>query len=161
MTAEPTRFPVQSYIWESLEATLKAESRRLIRDIAKTLGKDETELARHIGLPNFSAYFVDMTEPTGEKFECTSYSLKGPIQKPCRRPVIFGTTKCAAHTHIQQRPSAALPVYRLLKYYDEDDSEAKTVYLNPATNEILEKESLKIIGSWDSETKTMTLFLTE
>jgi hypothetical protein len=161
MASEPKRLPIQSYIWESLEATLKAESRRLIRDIAKTLGKDEAELARHIGTPNFSAYFVDMTEPTGERFECTAYSLKGPIQKPCRRPVIYGTTKCAAHSHLQQRPSAALPVYRILKYFDEEESEEKQVYLNPATNEILEKETLKHIGTWDSERKTVTLFLSE
>jgi len=161
MAIEPKRLAIQSYIWESLEATLKAESRRLIRDIAKTLGKDEGELARHIGAPNFSAYFVDMTEPTNERFECTAYSLKGPIQKPCRRPVIFGTTKCAAHSHSQQRPSAALPVYRLLKYYDEDDSEEKQVYLNPATNQILNKDTLKNIGLWDSESKTLTLFLSE
>ncbi len=161
MAIEPKRLPIQSYIWESLEATLKAESRRLIRDIAKTLGKDEGELARHIGTPNFSAYFVDMTEPTNERFECTAYSLKGPVQKPCRRPVIFGTTKCAAHSHSQQRPSAALPVYRLLKYYDEDESEEKQVYLNPATNQILDRDTLKHIGLWDSERKILTLFLPE
>jgi hypothetical protein len=161
MAIEPKRLPIQSYIWESLEATLKAESRRLIRDIAKTLGKDEGELARHIGTPNFSAYFVDMTEPTNERFECTAYSLKGPVQKPCRRPVIFGTTKCAAHSHIQQRPSAALPVYRLLKYYDEEESEEKQVYLNPATNQILDRDTLKHIGLWDPETQALTLFLTE
>ncbi len=161
MAIEPKRLPIQSYIWESLEATLKAESRRLIRDIAKTLGKDEGELARQIGTPNFSAYFVDMTEPTNERFECTAYSLKGPVQKPCRRPVIFGTTKCAAHSHSQQRPSAALPVYRLLKYYDEDESEEKQVYLNPATNQILDRDTLKHIGLWDSERKILTLFLPE
>jgi hypothetical protein len=161
MTAEPKRFPIQSYIWESLEATLKAESRRLIRDIAKTLGKDEAELIRHIGTPNISAYFVDMTEPTGEKFECTAYSLKGPIQKPCRRPVIYGTTKCGAHSHTQPRPSSFLPIYRNLKYYDEEESEEKQVYLNPATNEILNKETLQQIGAWNPETKRLTLFLAE
>jgi hypothetical protein len=161
MTTEPKRFPIQSYIWESLEATLKAESRRLIRDIAKTLGKDETELIHHIGTPNISAYFVDMTEPTGERFECTSYSLKGPIQRPCRRPVIYGTTKCAAHTHIHQRPSSSLPIYRNLKYYDEDDSEEKIVYLNPATNDILDKDTLKTIGTWNPEKMIVTVFLAE
>lgn len=161
MAIEPKRLPIQSYIWESLEATLKAESRRLIRDIAKTLGKDEGELARHIGTQNFSAYFVDMTEPTGEKFECTSYLLKGPIQKPCRRPVVFGTTKCPLHSHIHERPSSSLPLYRMLKYYDEDESEEKYVYLNAATNEILNKDSLRQVGSWNPESKTLTLFLTE
>lgn len=161
MTPEQKRFPIHSYIWESLEATLKAESRRLIRDIAKTLGKDEAELIHHIGAPSFSAYFVDMNEPTGERFECTSYSLKGPIQRPCRRPVIYGTTKCAAHTHIQQRPSSSLPMYRNLKYYDEEDSEEKLVYLNSATNDILEKDTLKTIGTWNPESKVLTLFQAE
>jgi hypothetical protein len=158
---EPKQFAIPLYIWESLEATLKAESRRLIRDIAKTLGKDEAELARHIGTQNFSAYLVDMTEPSGERFECTSYSLEGPIQKPCRRPVIFGTTKCPFHSHSQQRPSSSLPVYRILKYYDEDESEEKEIYLNPATNEILSKDTLQHIGSWNPESKTLTLFLPE
>ena len=161
MATEPKRFPVQSYIWESLEATLKAESRRLIRDIAKSLGKDEVELARHIGTPSVSAYFVDMTDPTNERFECTAYSLKGPVQKPCRRPVIYGTSKCAAHTHLNQRPSSSLPVYRNLKYYDEEDSEEKQVYLNPATNQILSKDTLKQVGTWNPETKVLQLFLTE
>lgn len=161
MATEPKRFPVQSYIWESLEAALKAESRRLIRDIAKTLGKDEGELARHIGNSFISAYFVDMTDPTNERFECTAYSLKGPVQKPCRRPVIYGTTKCAAHSHLNQRPSSSLPVYRNLKYYDEEDSEEKQVYLNPATNEVLDKQSLQQIGIWNPEAKTLQLFVTQ
>ena len=161
MATEPKRFPVQSYIWESLEATLKAESRRLIRDIAKSLGKDEVELARHIGTPSVSAYFVDMTDPTNERFECTAYSLKGPVQKPCRRPVIYGTSKCAAHSNVNQRPSSSLPVYRNLKYYDEDESEEKCVYLNPATNQILSKDTLKQVGTWNPETKVLQLFLTE
>lgn len=161
MTTEAKRFPIQSYIWESLEATLKAESRRLIRDIAKTLGKDEGELARHIGAPTISAYFVDMTEPTNEQFECTAYCLRGPVQKPCRRPVLYGTTKCASHSNHPQRPSSSLPVYRNVKYYDEDESEEKMVYLNPATNQILDKHSLQQIGTWNPETKMLQLFLTE
>lgn len=154
---EPNKLPIQNYIWESLEAALKAESRRLIRDIAKTLGKDEGELARHIGNPSFSAYFVDMTEPTNEVFQCNAYNLDGPIQRPCRKPVLYGQTKCPEHIHHHPKPSSHLPLYRLLHYYDEDD-ESKTVYLNPATNEVFDKTTLQQIGDWNSENQTLRLF---
>jgi len=33
-----TRFPVPSYLWISLEATLQAESRKLVKEIASALG---------------------------------------------------------------------------------------------------------------------------
>lgn len=160
MSNEQTKkIPIQNYIWESLEAALKAESRRLIRDIAKTLGKDEVELARHIGNPSFSAYFVDMNEPTNERFQCNAYNLDGPVQQPCRKPVVYGETKCPEHCHHHPKPSSQLPVYRNLTYYDEDSSETKYLYLNPATNEVYDKVSLQQIGVWNAETQTLRLFI--
>lgn len=155
---EQKKIPIQNYIWESLEAALKAESRRLIRDIAKSLGKDEGELARYIGNPTISAYFVDMNEPTSECFQCNAYDINGPIQKPCRKPVIFGTSKCTLHSYSAQKPSSNLPKFRILNYYDEDDN-LKQVYLNPATNEVYEKETLRQIGAWNTQTQTLTLFI--
>lgn len=158
MANELPKIPIPNYIWESLEAALRAESRRLVRDIAKTLGKDETELMRHVNTETISAYLVDLTDPTNEKFECTAYRLSGPVQKPCRNPVVFGTTKCLEHAHRSPKPSASLPRYRLLKYYDEEKSEEFHVYLNPATNEVFDRSSLKRLGLWNPETQGLLLY---
>jgi len=158
---QPTLFPIPNFLWQSLEATLKHEARRLVRDISTTLKTNEAELWKQVNKDVFSAYLVDMSEPTNEQFECCSYEAVGNIYKPCRKPVIYGQKVCPEHKNCcLTKPPSNLPRYKILCYYDEDTEDVRRLYLNPATNEVVSPETLRRIGTWDTEEKTLTLFET-
>ena len=159
---ESNRLAIPRLLWDSLEASLLAEAKHLTKEIAKTLGQPESELWREVSREKFSAYLVDMMEPTNEIYQCRSYSTSGRVQKPCKQPVIFGTRLCPEHTcRPIERVNTALPQMRVLKYYDEDDSVEKECYLDPATNTVLEKDTLTKIGEWNTDTQALTLFTTD
>lgn len=159
MQKDPTLFPIPLFLWQSLQAALNREARILTRDIAATLKTNEAELWKHINKEVFSAYLVDMTEPTNEQFECCSYEAQGNLYKPCRKPVLYGTRTCPEHKNNPlTKPPSKLPRYRVLAFYDEDDSDVKHLYLNPATNDVHSMDTLERIGSWNTEDQTLTLF---
>ena len=151
--------PVPKYIWESLESAIRAESRRLVRDIAKTLKKDEYNLWKEISKDTLNAYLVDLTEPTNESFQCKAYCLEGPVQKICKEPVLFGKDVCPHHCQsVLVKPSASLPKYRRLRYFDDAEGEEKEVYLDQATNQVYDKQTLEKIGQWNTDTQGLLLF---
>jgi hypothetical protein len=156
---QPTMFPIPNFLWQSLEAALKHESRRLVKDIAATLKTNEADLWREVNKEVFSAYLVDMTEPTNEQFECVSYEAVGNLFKPCRKPVIYGESVCPAHKGCcLSKPPSNLTRYRVLCYYNEDDSEVVRLYLNTSTNEVTDPTTLEIVGTWDTDEKILTLY---
>jgi hypothetical protein len=100
-----------------------------------------------------------MTEPTNEQFECCSYEAVGTLYKPCRKPVIYGEKVCPNHKGCcLSKPPSNLPRLKVLNYYDEEESDVVRVYLNPATNEVLDPTTLEPIGIWDTAEKTLKLF---
>jgi hypothetical protein len=156
---QPTLFPIPNYLWQSLEAALKHEARRLVKDIASTLKTNEADLWREVNKEVFSAYLVDMAEPTNENFECVSYEAVGNLYKPCRKPVIYGETVCPNHKGCcLSKPPTNLPRYRRICYYDDEESDVKQLYLNTATNEVVDPTTLDILGTWDTEEKVLTLY---
>lgn len=97
--------PVQRCLWESLEALLMNESKRLVEDIAKTLRQDSKVLWNEIRKEKVTAYMVDCTEPTAERFLCEALTFTTPVACRCRKPVLFGTTFCPEHQGWKQPPS--------------------------------------------------------
>ena len=69
MTSNTSQLPVPTFVWDSLMATMKAQSRRLVEDIAKTLGQEPGPLWKEISKQQFGVYLVDMNEPTNEIFQ--------------------------------------------------------------------------------------------
>ena len=147
---------IPRFIWDSLEASIQAESRRLVRDIAQSLGKPEAELWNQVKNDKISAYFVDMEDPTNEKFQCEAYDLDGLVQRKCCRPVVFGTKACAHHTHTQHlKPDTSLPKFKTIKY-ENDEGTFQKAYLRD--RDVLHPDTLEKIGEWDSAAKKLTLF---
>ena len=161
MESNTSQLPVPSFIWDSLMATMKAQSRRLVDDIAKTLGQEPGPLWKEVSKQQFGVYLVDMNEPTNEVFQCQSYCVCGQVERPCKKPVVFGKKYCSEHLQKPQiRPTITLQKLRLIKYYDEETGDVKLVYLNPATNEVFSTETLDLVGEWNHEEKTLALFET-
>lgn len=89
--------PVQRCLWESLEALLLYESKRLVENVAKTLHQDPKLLWNEIRKDKLTAYLVDCNEPTAERFLCTALRHTTAVACRCRKPVVFGTTFCPEH----------------------------------------------------------------
>ena len=152
-----TRFAIPSYIWISLEAALNVEARKLVKDISQTLGQNDTALWKEVSKETFSAYLVDMTDPTDETLQCIGYDLTGEVQTPCKHPVIFGKPTCPQHSNSEiKKPDTSLPKYRRLKYFDEEEN---VCYINTSTNEVIDCETLRRIGEWNPETQVLTLLI--
>lgn len=150
------QIPIPRFIWDSLEAAITAESRRLVRDIAQSLGKPEAPLWAEVKKNMTSAYFVNLEEPTGEQFKCQAYDLNSLVQKPCCRPVIYGTKTCPEHINsLGGKPDTTLPKYKVL-IYENEEGEKQKAYLRE--QDILNPDTLEKIGEWNLTTKTMHLF---
>ena len=147
---------IPKYLWDSLEAAITAESRRLVRDIANSLGKSEADLWNQVKNEKVSAYFVDLQDPTNEEFKCEAYDLAGLVQRKCCRPVVFGTKTCAEHSTTQHlKPDTTLPKFRIIQYEDREGV-AHKAYLKD--QDVLHPDTLEKIGEWDSATKQLKLF---
>lgn len=124
--ATTTAVPVTRSLWESLEAVLDAQSRILIKDIARSLRQDEKVLLNEYRKDKTTAYLVDMNEPTNEKFQCEALADETTIVKRCRRPVLFGNKRCPEHVTWKE-PYANKPTLRRI----ENDSEIYFVEVHP------------------------------
>lgn len=156
---QPRTFAIPNFIYQSLEATLKVEARKLVRDIAATLKTNELELWKEVSKETNNIYLVDMNEPTNEQFECCSYEAVGKLFKPCRKPVVYGERVCPEHKGAcLTKPPSHLPRYRIVCYYEDETGEVIRLYLNPANNQVVMPGTLEVVGFWDTEEKSLTLF---
>lgn len=153
-----TSIAIPRYIWDSLEAAIQAESRRLVRDIAQSLGQDDKALWNKVKAQKVSAYFVDMQDPTNEQFECEAFQLNAPVQRKCGRAVVYGTKACAEHSHtLHIKPDTTLPRYKVLKY-ENIEGIVEKAYLSES-NAVLHYDTLEMIGEWLPVEKTIRLFI--
>lgn len=150
------QIPIPRYIWDSLEAAIQAESRRLVRDIAQTLGKPDGPLWNEVKKNSVSAYLVDLQEPTNEEFKCQAYTTNTLVQRPCGMPVIFGKKSCPEHCNtLHVKPDTSLPKYKVL-HYEDDEGNLVKAYLRES--DVLHVDTLEKIGTWNAESKTLSLF---
>lgn len=128
--------PVQRSLWESLEALLLHESKRLVEDIAKTLRQDPKLLWNEIRKEKMTAYMVDCSEPTAERFLCTALTHTSAVALRCRKPVIFGTSMCPEHQGWQMPPACERKP-QLRRIVSEEDT---VYYLDELTSFIYDKD---------------------
>jgi hypothetical protein len=112
-------YAVQRPLWEAMESVLMAQSKRLIKDIAETLGEDEKKLWTAFRLDKSHPYLVDLEEPTSENFKCSAFDTSTVVARICRKPVLFGERFCPAH-RFWEMPSTLKnkPEYRRLTLDD-------------------------------------------
>jgi len=113
--------PVNRLLWESLESVLLAQSKELMRDIAKTLKQPEKLLMDAFRKEIKNAYLVDLSEPTDEKFLCEALLDDTEVAQRCRKAVVFGEKFCPCHTHwCTPSTMTRVPSLRRLKTSDGD-----------------------------------------
>jgi len=113
--------PVNRILWESLESVLLAQSKELMRDIAKTLKQPEKPLLEAFKKEIKNVFLVELSDPTDEKFLCEALLLDTEVAQRCRKAVVYGEKFCPLHTH-WCAPSALtrIPSLRRIKTSDGD-----------------------------------------
>lgn len=113
--------PVNRILWESLESVLLAQSKELMRDIAKTLKQPEKPLMDAFKKEIKNVFLVDLSEPTDEKFLCEALLADTEVAQRCRKVVVYGEKFCPLHTHWVMPPALTrIPSLRRLKTSDGD-----------------------------------------
>lgn len=141
MSNEPAfqSVPVQRALWESLEALLLHESKRLVEDIASTLRKDPKVLWNEIRKDKLQAYLVDCNEPTSERFLCQGLVHQTAVAQRCRKPVLFGTAYCPEHQGwTLPQPCEKKPVLRRVV-----TAEDEIYYLDDLTMTLYDQEYVR------------------
>jgi len=104
-------YKVNRLLWESFEATLLAQGKRFVKDMAHTLQVDEKALLRHV-FPSKEAFKVSIYD--SESTVCLAFTLlSGSVAGRCRHPVVTGTDFCCHHQTHRPLVGIANPVRRL------------------------------------------------
>ena len=104
-----TQIPVVYELWAALEASLLAQSKQLVRDIAQKEGANPKDLWARVS-KEISFTPLELPEPVEPTF--CSYQLRtSPIAQKCLRPVLLGHTYCSEHC---ERLSPSIPLHQYL-----------------------------------------------
>lgn len=120
MSAMPTSYPVPKPLWDALENVLSVKSKCLIKDIAKTLNQSEKPLLEAFKARKHTFHLVDMNDPTDDKFECEALVSQHAVAHRCRKPVLFGKTKCPEHEFSNTATPTNKPAFRRVVTDTED-----------------------------------------
>lgn len=164
--------PVPSLLWETFEEALRANIRRLAKDIATTLGTPEAPLLNAI-LKNPSAtvrpyLFEEDSTLSGDKevdMRC-GYMCQRPdapaFLQPCGQPVIWeGATKhhrCAEHLYSCVAPTAKIE--GLPHLIPLQTTEGETPLFRSEDGTVYDSH-FEPCGYFEKETKTLILFEVE
>jgi hypothetical protein len=93
---------VPKQLFDTLQAALQTEARRLCRDAAKILKRPEKEVLGILqSMPKLSLKIVDdMDSPT----QCPTLLQNEGLLSRCRKPCILGTGRCVAHQDAKEPP---------------------------------------------------------
>ena len=146
--------PIPSIIWSSLEDTLQANMRRLVKDIAATLGQPEGPLLQAIKSETIRPYLFEESADADVDMRCefVCQTPETPLYiRPCARPVMWPTKRCAEHAYSITCAHRALPKLQALEpvegaryFVSEDD----TVY----------NAEYSAVGRYVRESKRLVLF---
>ena len=144
--SESTQLPVVYELWSLLEASLLAQAKHLVRDIAHEQGADPKALwdrvRREVKLQP-----LELPDPVEPSY--CSYQLRnGVIAQKCLQPVLLGHSVCPQHCG---RLSPAVPLNQFLPKVTRLQNEADPgdVYFQKAGNSnsnLLYSVDLKPVG---------------
>lgn len=115
--SQPT-FPVNALIYNTLEAILLSQAKKLTEDIAKFQKADPKELWSQIRPQIRVALHETETDELPLYCNHPSGNLEGAIRQRCRAPCLLGFSACPRHieTPKHKETKSLTPVKRLLDY---------------------------------------------
>jgi hypothetical protein len=145
-------YKVSRLLWENLEATLLAQGKRFIKDIAKTLQVSEKELIKQV-FPTKDTLKVAIYDSNVESNQCSAY-VTGTVTHICRRPTLTGSTFCASHVTSRYTVTAAEDTVQLQKL--QDGPARPTLWLQ-SDGCVLDSAGV-VCGWYNSDKSKLTLF---
>ena len=138
-------YKVNRLLWESLEATLLAHGKRLVKDMASTLQVNEKELVKRV-FPSKAAFHVSIQDADAS---CCMAFRPGLVAGRCRLPTVTGSLFCASHAVERPTCLTGTPVRRL-----QDRSDLPPLWLQG--EEVLNATGT-VQGTWKEETNQLFL----
>jgi hypothetical protein len=119
-----TTIPIPKIYWDTFQAALQAQVKRLAKDVAKSLRQPEQPLLKAILTEKVDAYLFEEEGAEFTDLETMRCKYKIPSEKngavleACREPVLLGKGACCLHLGAKEPSIAGLKVYRTLKIED-------------------------------------------
>lgn len=145
-TTQPSpSFPFPKPLWDAIDSIFSAKSRELIKDIAKTLHVDEKKLQQAFRSKKREMYFVEMNEPTNERFQCQALDPMRRVAQRCSKPVIYGEAFCPQHHGWKEDVELQiLPILEKIVIVNEETDEKKKIFRDTLSRDIYNEDYQRI-----------------
>jgi hypothetical protein len=150
-------YKVPRLLWESLEAVLLAQGKRLVKDMAKTLDVNEKELLKKV-FPTKDSIKVTLHDTQTSSLQCQAYVQDGAIVKHCGHPVLLGSEFCGVHRTNRSTVTDTGSATQYIKLRDSPDRPSLWVRLRD--NYVVDCTG-KIRGQYSRERESLQLFQIE
>jgi hypothetical protein len=156
-----TTLPIPKLYWDTFQSALNSKVKRLVKEIATTLGESEQPLLKALAAEKVAAYLFE--EEGSELIDlqsmrcnhCISTQENDAVLRPCRQPVVLGKTACLQHGLVAAPPPPpSLPVLHSLR-----DMDGNTYWLDGAS--VKRKEDLECIGFYMHSQEKLRIFKLE
>ena len=120
-----TTIPIPKIYWDTFQAALQAQVKRLAKDVAKSLRQPEQPLLKAILTEKVDAYLFEEEGTEFIELEAMRCKHKVPSEKngavleACRQPVLLGKTACCLHLGSKEPSTTVLKAYRVIKVEDD------------------------------------------
>ena len=132
-------FPVNALVYNTLEAILLTQAKKLTEDIAKFQKADSKELWAQIR-PQLRIALHETETEDEQPLYCShpSGGLEGAVRQRCRAPCLLGFSACPRHVETPKRTetSPLTPVKRLIDYDG-------TVFFQKDNGDLIDKNGKK------------------
>ena len=91
-----TEYKIPRFLYENLESSLLALSKRYVSELAKHLKVPEKELIKRV-MPSSDSIRVLIQDSTHESNYCKAYCQQDKITVFCKKPVITNSEYCLEH----------------------------------------------------------------
>lgn len=145
--------PIPAVLFDSLEATLQASMRLLVKDIAASLGESDAPLWKAIKERKVSPYIFEESADKDIDMRCPYMTLGDDtpmVIKPCGQPIVWssGRQRCPHHLH------STIVTYPSPNIMALDSSEPMFV----SEDDKVYDGEMKPIGKYNKNTKTLWKF---
>jgi len=150
-------YKVPRLLWESLEAVLLAQGKRLVKDMAKTLDVNEKELLKKV-FPTKDSIKVTLHDTQTSSLQCQAFIQDGVIVRHCDHPVLLGSEFCGSHKTNRSTVTDSESAIQYIKLRDSPDRPSLWVRL--PDNYVVDSTG-QIRGQYSRERESLQLFQVE
>lgn len=155
-TPMPLNIKIPSSLFDTLQAALKTEAKRVCRDAAKLLRRPETEVLAILLDPK-NQISLQILHDDELPDSCPVFLQHSMLIERCRAPCILGTGRCLKHQSENQIPSFP-PTIQSLTRLECTEEQPTPLWCDEATGIVYDSTG-SVVGNYKNE--RLELFLLE